>query len=1086
MKQKTAQKICCILLTSFIMVGILQTAPLFAETIGGVWQAAAADVSGDFEFTVSGSVVTITKYIGSAAVVDIPETIDGMSVRTIGANAFQSCSGLTNVVIPLGVASIGNYAFYDCVNLTSVIIPDSVTSMGSSVFSNCYGLTSVTISNRVTSIGNYAFLRCYSLTSVAIPNGVTSIGLSAFLECSSLASITIPNSVMSIGNSAFSGCSNLKNITLSGSLTRIEDGVFRDSGLVSTNIPAGVSYIATSAFHGCLDLMSINVASDNPYFTSEDGVLYSKDKHTLLRYPGGKEGAFTIPFGVTSIGNYAFYTCNSLTSVIIPDGVISIGNYAFEYCESLTSITIPNSVTSIWSYAFSGCSSLKNIALPDGLTSIEDGLFSYSGLESINISAVILSINKYAFDGCSYLININVANDNPYFMSEDGVLYSKDKLTLLRYPGGREGAFTIPFGVEVIGAGSFFSCKLTSVVIPDFIRRISESAFEDCDSLISVIIQDGVPSIGDFAFSDCDSLASIIIPGSVISIGECAFSDCGALKDITILDGVTSIGDEAFSYCESLVSITIQDSVTFIERCAFYECVNLKNITLSNSLTSIEYYVFGYCGLESIYIPASVSHIDEFKFDGCRDMMSINVADDNPYFMSENGVLYNKDKSTLLCYPGGRAGEFTIPDGVEVIDIYAFASNDKLTRVVIPDSVNTIEVYAFNECNNLTEVRFQHMNALGSPDDFIWWFDDLSPDFKLIYLVGADGFTTPEWRGYPAYPAPGAPTVSAMTCNSVTLTANASYEYSTDGTTWQTSNVFSDLTALTSYTFYQRIAATSDESASVESLGLYTITPDHDWDDGVVTIEPTELEEGEIIFTCRNCDVTYTESIPALGHTHNYTAIVTAPTCTEQGYTTYTCSCGDSYIDDYVEALGHDFITVTVEPACEEAGSVTVTCSRCDYEDLTVIPALGHDWDDGAVTVEPTELEDGEMTFTCRRCGDTRTEIIPKTGKPILIVNGVEMASEIVDGVLRISPTQEQMTAILNAPGDTVVIDVRGTGCTDVDLLVAAAWFNNCDKTIEIITDLGSASIKTKNLWNNSGKTREIVVRNNSVQIKNN
>jgi len=149
----------------------------------------------------------------------------------------------------------------------------------------------------------------------------------------------------------------------------------------------------------------------------------------------------------------------------------------------------------------------------------------------------------------------------------------------------------------------------------------------------------------------------------------------------------------------------------------------------------------------------------------------------------------------------------------------------------------------------------------------------------------------------------------------------------------------------------------------------------HDWDDGTVTKEPTETEEGVMTFTCRRCLDTRTSPIPVLEHTHNHLASVTDPTCTEQGYTTYACSCGDSYDADYTPALGHDF-TIPAghqDATCEESGYTTHKCSRCDATDTVIIPATGHGWGVGVVTL-PTCTEQGYTTYTCANCSDTRVE----------------------------------------------------------------------------------------------------------------
>ena len=230
----------------------------------------------------------------------------------------------------------------------SVVIPASVTDNYGTTYSvtsiygafqDCSSLTSVTIPNSVTSIGAYAFYRCTGLTSVTIPNSVTSIGDHAFDGCSGLTSVTIPNSVTSIGDHAFYKCSGLTSVTIGNSVTSIGAG----------------------AFDGCSGLTSINVASDNSNYCLVDGVLFNKDKTTLILYPGGKQGAYTIPNSVTSIGEYAFAGCTGLVSVTIPNSVTSIGNWAFSYCSGLTSVRIGNSVTSIRNGAFLFCNGLTSI-----------------------------------------------------------------------------------------------------------------------------------------------------------------------------------------------------------------------------------------------------------------------------------------------------------------------------------------------------------------------------------------------------------------------------------------------------------------------------------------------------------------------------------------------------------------------------------------------------------------------------------------------------------------------------------------------------------------------------------------------------
>ena len=293
------------------------------------------------------------------------------SVTSIGDCAFAHCDSLTSIEIPNSVTSIGHAAFWYCDSLTSIEIPNSVTSIGHDAFSNCYNLTSIEIPNSVTSIGDGAFSSCYSLTSITIPNSVTSIGGSAFEFCYSLTSIEIPNSVTSIGYGAFDECRSLTSITVDGNnqnYSSQDEVLFNKDKTVliqypignirtSYTIPNSVTSIGDGAFMHCFSLTSITVDGNNQNYSSQDGVLFNKDKTVLIQYPiGNTRTSYTILNSVTSIGDYAFYDCNSLTSITIPNSVTRIGDSAFYLCSSLTSITIPNSVTSIGDHAFCFCS----------------------------------------------------------------------------------------------------------------------------------------------------------------------------------------------------------------------------------------------------------------------------------------------------------------------------------------------------------------------------------------------------------------------------------------------------------------------------------------------------------------------------------------------------------------------------------------------------------------------------------------------------------------------------------------------------------------------------------------------------------
>ncbi len=297
--------------------------------------------------------ISAKKDVSIPSTMVIPSTYYNIPVTSIGKEAFYQCSSLTNVVIPDSITSIGEDAFWNCYKLKSVTIGNSVTSIGRSAFSVCFSLTSIKVDNdnaaykdidgnlyskdgktliqyaigknatkfiipnSVTSIGDYAFDGC-SMTSITIPDSVTFIGDSAFTNCSSLTSITIPDSVTSIGKYAFEYCSNLTSVYI-------------------TDIAAWCK-------------ISFGYSTANPLYYAENLYLNNELVTELI-----------IPDSVTSIGDYAFYGCSSLTNVTIPDGVTTIGDCAFCHCSSLTSVTIPYSVKTIGSYAFWYCASLTSI-----------------------------------------------------------------------------------------------------------------------------------------------------------------------------------------------------------------------------------------------------------------------------------------------------------------------------------------------------------------------------------------------------------------------------------------------------------------------------------------------------------------------------------------------------------------------------------------------------------------------------------------------------------------------------------------------------------------------------------------------------
>jgi len=660
-------------------------------------------------------------------------TLDG-TVLTISGNGSMGGSDfsseelpwgndITEVVVENGVTNIVQYAFYNCKKLAKVTLPDTLKSIDYMAFSDCDSLTSITIPNSVTSIGDSAFFDCDSLTSITIPDSVISIGDSAFYDCDSLTSITIPDSVIIIGDSAFSWCTNLTNIAIPNGVTNIGRRAFYScESLSAITIPDSVISIGGCAF------WRTDFYWDGSNW--ENGVLYIGNH--LIEAKDTISGKYTVKSGVKTIADSAFNDCDSLTSITIPDSVTSIGTSAFENCSSLTSITIPDSVRSIGGSAFfytavyneesnweNGVLYIGNhlikaevtisgkYTIKSGTKSIADSAFyDCSSLTGVTIPNGVVTIGDYAFSFCSSLTGV-----------------------------------TIPNGVVTIGNDAFSYCSLTSLIIPKSVVSIGDSAFSR-NYFETITIPDSVTYIGKYVFSSCTSLQSVTISKSVTYIGGSAFDYCSNLKKITVdadnkyysaqmnvlfdkekttlikyapektvtaytvPNTVRTICTSAFRYSRNLKDLTISNGVISIESEAFADSYDLETITIPDSVTYIGKYVFSSCtSLQSVTISKSVTYIGDSAFDYCSNLKKITVDTNNKNYSTLEGVLFNKDKTTLISYPCGKtATTYTLPESVINIEDNAFYQCYKLTSVTLPDTLRTIGDSAFSSCDNLKSV----------------------------------------------------------------------------------------------------------------------------------------------------------------------------------------------------------------------------------------------------------------------------------------------------------------------------------------------------------------------------------------------
>lgn len=272
-------------------------------------------LSAQYAHTTNNGAITITKFTCANGPLVIPAAINGLPVRTIGTGAFKGCTGVTSVIIPGGVVSIETDAFRSCTALASLTIPGSVTSIGDGAFAQCSALKSLVVPDSVTTIAPFAFYSCTSLTNVSLPSTVTTLQNFAFGACSSLSSLVLPANLATVGPLALSGCANLGEIT----------------------VPKSVKTIGAGAFSSNSKMQSIQVEAGSTTFSSVDGVLFDKNQLTLIQFPAGRTGSYSVPAGVTKVQDAAFKGAN-IQSVSLPVSISRLGDQAFNTCPNLKSL----------------------------------------------------------------------------------------------------------------------------------------------------------------------------------------------------------------------------------------------------------------------------------------------------------------------------------------------------------------------------------------------------------------------------------------------------------------------------------------------------------------------------------------------------------------------------------------------------------------------------------------------------------------------------------------------------------------------------------------------------------------------------
>ena len=1062
-----------------------------------------------------------------------------------------------------GTKCIADYAFWDCKYITSVIIPDGLTVIGNSVFRGCDNLTSVLIPNSVTSIINSAFNGCLSLPLINIPDSVTSIGESAFYNCYKLtdvyysgteddwAKIEIDASNEHLLNATFHYSEyyeepvfdyltyTLNSDGESYSITDCNTSASGELIIPSTYNDKPVTSISDLAFNGCSSLTTI-VIPDSVTSIGVAAISYCSSLTSI-----------TIPDSVTSIGAGAFGSCEKLTSITIPNGVTSIGDFAFTGCSSLTTIVIPDSVTTIGAESFRNCWSLTSITIPDGVTSIGEGAFlNCQNLTNIAIPDSVQSVGILAFTDCSSLEFITIPNSVTSI--GEGTFYNCTSLTDVYY-GGSEADWaniSIDSDNEALTSATI---HFTEEPVPDCLTfALSEDgqsySVTGCDTSVNgeIVIPstyNGKPvtHIDETAFAYCLYLTSVTIPNSIVSIGYGAFKYCHSLQSITIPDSVVCISDDAFWDCKHLESVVIGSGVIDIGKYAFFSCMNLISLTIGENVETISENAFEYCkSLETINIPKSVLTIGAHAFSDCDNLVSFVVDESNPNFSSQDGVLYNKNKTTLIKFPTNKEVEdYTIADSVINLGDYAFYNCKNIEVLTIPNTVEQIGAYAFAYCKGLWRIVFGNgvksvgdsafaqcdmLNFVNISDMAAWCgisFADkeanplnCSEDFYLNGetvedLVIPDGVTSIGDYAFYGYknldtveiPA-GVTNIGEFAFGSciglISIVVPVSVTTIGDA-------AFSNCSSL-SYIFY----GGTDNHLYAVNIGRYNTaftsgrihyeatchTYSSTW---VVDLHPTCTKPGFKSYHCTVCNhKTNVVEIAPLGHEYDVGVVTKASSCEVNGVMTYTCkrdSCSD-YYTEVIPATGHNYSeewTIDVEVTCEENGSKSHHCSVCgDKADVTVIMATGHNY----VVQSSDDIHTHTTTYKCSFCEDVKTETTSSVGCvecsftiTAIDANSYKLVSYIGAAEDVVIPAVHEgvaVTTIANScfKGNTKITSVEiSKGVTTIGSLA----FMNCTSLQKVVIPASVTSIGTRAFYgfagtiycNNGSYAHEYAIANN-------
>ena len=598
--------------------------------------------------------------------VNIPTTVthEGTlyTVTAIGRSAFRECPDLTSVSIPSTVTVIDYAAFYKCTGLTSITVPSDVVSIGEFAFRES-GLRQVTLRNGVTRIGRAAFYNCEALTGISIPNSVIELGDLCFQNCTSLTSASIGTGLTEIPHQCFTMCSALSSVSIPSTVKIYRNFSFYNTGFTSLNITAGVDSIGYSAFGDCMQLTSI-----------------------------------TFPASAKFIDNLVLTGCDILA-------VITVNSGNPNYC-AIDNVLYNKAQTRLMRYAPQIPNNYATI--PNTCVAIATGAFDGAvNLDKITIGSNVANIGYNAFNRCLSLTAFDIADGNTHYMTDDGVLYSRDSAgkpqSIIKYPANRpDKHYSVLNTTDTVSSYAFAqTSKLQSVYIPKQLKELESSSFTN-SSAKRVVIDEGLTRIPEYAFDECESLQSIYVPSTVTSIGEQAFVYAFELSELTFA-GTTPPAIEAHAFYGA--GYDNSNPVTI------YAPAGASSAYSSHDWNSN---YFEYTINQASTLPSATTFtVDSLNYQTTDANLNAMVTGVTSNAIVDPGI------PPKVAYQGNLCTVTTFKD-------HAFANCTKMKRAEVPFTVTTIEDYAFYNSTNIERIKLHeglllidqfslsHINALTS------------------------------------------------------------------------------------------------------------------------------------------------------------------------------------------------------------------------------------------------------------------------------------------------------------------------------------------------------------------------------------